>query len=219
MTWMRTVLLACFAALSAPVAALAQSATPPPTEQPAEDVSGLSDEQKADLDRALTYLNGIKTLKGKFRQIDGLGKEVTGEVWVQRPGKLRFEYDPPVPVLIVAQGSFLIHVDKELDTTTHVSQDSTPAWFLLAPKVELNEDIVITDVRSTDQTLSIVAIKTAAPEDGSLTISFRESPLRLDQWLVVDPAGQTTQILLEDVDIGGWIDPKVFEVDLPNPYQ
>src|SRR3546814_9698952 len=87
----------------------------------------LSPEDRAVVERFEAYLNSIDALEARFSQVDSQNKRATGKIYLSRPGKLRFEYDPPVPVLIVANGRFLIHYDRELKTASYINQRDTPA--------------------------------------------------------------------------------------------
>jgi outer membrane lipoprotein-sorting protein len=76
--------------------------------------AALNPDQKADVDRVQSYLNGIRTLASRFQQYSGEGNHATGQLWLERPGRMRFEYDPPVPLLLVANGKNIFYYDKEL---------------------------------------------------------------------------------------------------------
>lgn len=167
------------------------------------------------LQRVEDYLNSITTLSARFQQADSAGKRASGHLYIQRPGKLRFEYDPPTPVLIVANGRFLIHYDRSLKTASYIDQKATPAWFLLAPRVELGGDVTVTDVTRRDGRLLVTLVKTRDPGQGKVTLIFDESPMRLEQWAVTDAQGVVTHVMLDEVEVGGRIDPKLFEFNEP----
>ena len=88
----------------------------------AEDATSipLTARDEYDLKRIKEYLERIKTLKGNFLQIDTKGIAKSGKVFIERPGRLRFEYDPPEPILLIADGLYLIYIDKDLEQVTHV---------------------------------------------------------------------------------------------------
>lgn len=190
---------------SAPSAAEAAEATSASVEQ----LEGADAEDA--LAKAEAYLNEIRTFSARFEQVDSRGRRATGRVYVQKPGKLRFEYDPPVPILIVANGNFLIHYDKELESATYLNQRDTPAWFLVAPDIELGGDVKVTDVERASGLLRVSLVKTSEPDEGGATLMFSEDPFRLVRWSITDPQGVTTEVALEDVLIGGQVDRTLFE--------
>jgi outer membrane lipoprotein-sorting protein len=172
-------------------------------------------ENQADITRVQEYLGAIKTMTANFLQISPNGSEATGKLFIKRPGKLRFEYDPPVPILIVADGVWFIHYDREMLNATYISQDSTPAWFLVSDDLRLGGDITVTDIVRGPATLRIRFTKTEDPEAGSVTLVFTDDPLELRQWLVVDSRGQETRVSLFDWDSGIHLSPKLFQFDEP----
>ncbi len=91
----------------------------------------LSAEDKKDLKRIEIYLNNMKTLRAGFLQVSSNGSLATGKLFLSRPGKMRFEYDPPAPILMIADGVFLIYIDKELEQVTHLWLDNTLVGFLV----------------------------------------------------------------------------------------
>ena len=175
----------------------------------AEELRG--DDAEEALAKVEAYLNEIRTFSARFEQIDSRGRRASGRVYVQKPGKLRFEYDPPVPILIVANGNFLIHYDKELESATYLNQRDTPAWFLVAPDIELHGDVTVTGVERDGGKLRVGLTKTSSPDDGAATLIFTENPFRLVEWSITDQQGVTTDVALKDVLIGGEVDRKLFE--------
>jgi len=175
----------------------------------AEELRG--EEAEEALAKVEAYLNEIRTFSARFEQIDSRGRQASGRVYVQKPGKLRFEYDPPVPILIVANGNFLIHYDKELESATYLNQRDTPAWFLVAPDIELHGDVTVTGVERSGGKLRVGLAKSSAPDEGGATLIFTEDPFRLVEWSITDPQGVTTDVALKDVLIGGQVDRNLFE--------
>jgi outer membrane lipoprotein-sorting protein len=163
----------------------------------------LSDADQAALTHIQTYLNSIRTLKARFLQTATTGKTEQGTVWLERPGRMRFAYDPPSPLLLVAGRGTVVFRDAKLDQTTDIPLTQTPLGLLLRDNVTLTGDVTVTNfVREPDQ-LQITAVKTAAPGDGSLTLILNPQPLALVGWSVVDAQGQETRIRLSDVALGG----------------
>ena len=95
------------------------------------------------IERIEIYLTNLETLKAGFLQVSSTGEIATGRFLLSRPGHMRFEYDPPSPVLIIADGIFLVYADKDLEQVTHVLQKSTPVGILAEDDVNLSGDITV----------------------------------------------------------------------------
>jgi outer membrane lipoprotein-sorting protein len=119
----RAVLIVGFAWGVTLVPVLSLGAGPPPSVP-------LTPQDTADLQRVAAYLNGIRTMYARFQQFSS-GGTVTGQLWMARPGRMRFEYDPPSPILLLADMFYVYYVDKELAEMSKVGLKSTPAWLLL----------------------------------------------------------------------------------------
>ena len=173
-------------------------------------------ETRADMTpRIESYLNSITTLRARFLQISPTGDIARGTVLMSRPGKLRIDYDPPVPVLIVTEGSWLVLYDKELEASSYTSLDDSLAGFLVRPKIRLSGDVM---VRKTDRAKNVVRVtivRRESPENGMLTLVFSEKPLMLRQWTIIDGRGGTTRVALENPVFNHKIDAKAFEFTPP----
>lgn len=177
----------------------------------------LSTQDKADIGRAEDYLNGITTLKARFLQIAGNGNQAEGTAYLSRPGRMRLQYDPPSPMLVVADGSFLIVHDRELGDPSYIPLGSTPAGVLVRENVKLvGKDVTVTRVARMPGILNISLVETDEPDAGELTLVFSESPFALRQWRVVDAQGSTTTVSLYESQTGLKLDPKLFEFKDPN---
>ena len=163
-----------------------------------------------DLRRVETYLEAIKTLKGRFLQTSSNGGVASGKVFMSRPGRMRFEYDPPTPILMIADGVFLIYIDQELDQVTHVFLKSTPVGFLMSENVELTGEITVTKLERTPAILRVTVQDTEEPEKGSTTLVFSDKPLMLRKWKIVDAQNIETSVTLTDVITGIKLDPELF---------
>jgi outer membrane lipoprotein-sorting protein len=170
----------------------------------------LSDTDRATLHQVENYLNGLRTLKAKFLQIAPDGSTATGTAWLSRPGRMRFEYDPPSPLLLVAGHGQVVFRDNKLEQTTNIPMDQTPLGLLLRDQVTLTGDVTVTDFRHPPGQLQITAVKTASPGDGTLTLVLNDNPLALAGWSVVDAQGQETRIRLSQVTLGGEFAAKLF---------
>ncbi len=136
----------------------------------AAERAALSPDQSAAVRRAVRYLNGLSTLQARFIQVSSNGAYAEGEVIVQRPGKMRFDYDPPHPVLIIANGLSLLFYDRGLKQASFLPLWETPRWFLIRERVTLSEDVMVTRVAQGLGTLSITIEDRQMPEAGSVTL-------------------------------------------------
>lgn len=175
----------------------------------------LSPEDRADLARVENYLNAIRTLRARFLQIADNGAAAEGTLYLSRPGKLRLEYDPPVPILMVANGRFLIHYDKELKAVTHLPINSTPAGLLVRERIQLSGDVTATGVERGPGSLRITLVQTEDPQAGRITLVFSERPFALSNWQVVDAQGNTTRVALIEPHAGVPLDPALFRFTDP----
>lgn len=201
--------------LLAAVAALAVSSAPAPA-QADPHAAVLTDAETATLHQVEAYLNGLKSLKARFLQIGPDGRTTTGNAWLERPGRMRFEYDKPSPLLLVAGHGLVVFRDNQLDQTTNIPEGQTPLGLLLRDHVTLTGDVTVTDFQQLPGQLLITVAKTAAPDDGSLTLVLGAQPLALVGWSVVDAQGRETQIRLANVQLGGQFDAKLFTFIDPN---
>ena len=129
---------------------------------------------------------------------------------MERPGRMRFEYDPPTPLLLVAgHGLFFFH-DSQLNQTTNLPLNATPLGLLLRDNLHLSGDVTVTGIERLPGQIQVTMVRTASPDDGSLTLVFADEPLALQQWVVVDAQRQETRVRLFQVELGGSFDPKLF---------
>lgn len=170
----------------------------------------LTPQDSIDLKRVKEYLEGIKTLKGGFLQISPEGKPISGKVYLSKPGRFRFEYDPPETIVMVADGVFFIYIDKQLEQVTHVLLKSTPINFLLQEKVNFEGEITVTEIRRSPGVLQITVKKTKEPETGSITLVFSDNPILLKKWRIVDAQNILTTVNLTGMVTGIDLDPNLF---------
>ena len=165
---------------------------------------------QADLARIEAYFNQIKTLKAGFLQVSSNGGVASGKLYLSRPGRMRFEYDPPTPILMVTDGLFLVYIDRELEQVTHIWLNSTPVGFLVRDRVALTKDVTVTGFERRPGLLRVTLADTKTPEKGSLTLIFGVQPLALRKWTVVDAQGIATTVSLTGIEIGLALDPELF---------
>jgi outer membrane lipoprotein-sorting protein len=176
-------------------------------------------QDSVDLARIETYLDGLRTLKAHFLQVAPNGATSQGTAWLDRPGRMRFQYDPPSPLLLVAGHGLVVFHDKSLNQTTNIPISKTPLGILLADKVHLSGDVTVTGMQRLPGQIQVSMVRTASPGDGSLTLIFADSPLALRQWTVLDAQRQETRVTLYNVETGGKFDAKLFEFIDPRFFQ
>jgi len=163
----------------------------------------IGDEQTKALDRINAYFNNITNLQGSFEQVDSTSKRTTGRFYVQRPGKIRFDYAPPSALRIIADGKYLAIEDSDLKTVEKYPIQATPFKLLLAEAVDLNRDSRIIGVESQDGTLSVSLEDKSGDAAGTIRLIFASaSDLQLKEWLITDAQGLTTRVTVNDVVSG-----------------
>ncbi|MFO1067567.1 MAG: outer membrane lipoprotein carrier protein LolA [Geminicoccaceae bacterium] len=164
------------------------------------------------------YLNSFRTLRARFEQIAPDGSMATGKVYLKRPGQMRFDYDPPSKVLLVATDWRLIFWDGSINQQNVIPLAQTPLGFLLAERVELGGEVKVTDVVEQEGEIDVTVVRAAEPDQGSVTLVFGNAPVALRRWSVTDPQALVTRVLLYDVELDvpldaslfRWSDPKIF---------
>jgi outer membrane lipoprotein-sorting protein len=194
----RTLILASLAAAGLPVLSVRAEAQ-------------VSPQDRADLARIETYLNGIRSMRSHFVQTAPDGSVSQGTALLQRPGKMRFQYDPPSPFLLVANYGILVFHDAQLNQTSNIPLGRTPLGILLADHVSLTGDITVTRFVRLPGQLQVTLVRTASPGEGSLTLIFADNPLVLRQWVVMDQQGKQTRVTLTNMEVGANVDAKLFE--------
>ncbi len=178
--------------------------------------ANLSAGDKADIARIERYLNNISTMRARFLQIAANDELSQGWVFLSRPGKLRVEYDPPTPILIIGDGAWLIYHDSELEQTTYRSLESSLAGFLVQKTVRLGGAVTVTGLERGPGVIRVKLVKSGEAEEGSLALTFSDRPLVLRQWTMTDAEGQATQIALVNAQFGLSLDEALFEFTEPN---
>jgi len=180
----------------------------------------LTPADKANVERALGYLNGIGTLRARFVQISSNGAYAEGQVLLKRPGRMRFDYDPPVPALLIADGLSLLYFDRELKEASFLPLWETPLWFLLREEVKLSDDMRVEKVEQARGALRVTLRDAGNPDIGAVTLVFQDKPLALRKWQIVDAQGVLTEVSLVNPEFGVEIAAESFEhsnLDIANP--
>jgi outer membrane lipoprotein-sorting protein len=170
--------------------------------------------QRGLVDRISQYLSGMRQVVGKFVQVGPDGRKTTGDIFLQKPGKLRFEYDDPSPVQLIADGTSLVVRDRRLATQDLYPLGQTPLRFLLADKVDLLRDTNVVNVYS-DDIFSTVVIEEKQTLGGKhkLMLMFDAKDLTLKQWTVTDPQGFDTTVAIYNLDMTKKPDPALFKIN------
>ena len=171
-----------------------------------------------DLARVEDYLNRLTTLKADFVQINPDGGTVTGELYYQRPDKMRLDYDPPSDILIISDGWHITYYDRRLEQVSHVFPSSTPLGFLLDDEIRLSGDVTVTEVQRSAGELHITLVQTDEPNEGSIRLSFGEEPIELRRWTLVDAQGLATHVMLGRPQTGLSLDRELFRFRNPQFY-
>ena len=197
---------------SAPLTAgLKQVPVSPAVTSPAQAASTLSAaERKKILKEASSALANVKTARGKFEQYSPDGSFSTGQFAMSRPGKVRFDYDDPVPLVLVSDGTTVAMQDSELETTDRVPLASTPLSLLLSDKLDFENQAEVTDVRRTDDKTNITLRDKSGEMDGTLTVILDNKDNALTGWRTVDSSGGRTSVLLSGVETGAKLNPRLF---------
>src|SRR5580704_5528861 len=234
------VLVATICAALAIVPACADSVplptpAPPPAAAPAaSDKSGLSHffpfsflekgssapttafdaKQRALLDRISLYLSGVQTMVGNFVQVGPDGGRTEGTFYIQKPGKVRFDYNPPTPIDIIADGSSVVVRDRNLATQDLYPLSQTPLRYLLADRIDLLRDTDVISVSSDDTFVTVVIEeKQLVVGTSRLMIMFDAKDLALKQWTVTDPQGLDTTVAVFNLDATKKPDPNLFVIN------
>jgi outer membrane lipoprotein-sorting protein len=176
-----------------------------------------SAEEQAALDRISAYLNAIHTLKSGFIQLGPQGQLDQGEFLLDKPGRLRFAYDPPNPTLIVATGGKIYVKNNRLNTVQNYDVSDVPLDLLLGDNVNLKRNNAITSIDVRSDALVLHARTTSNRQQGNITLVFSNPGIELRQWTVMDNQGATTRVVLHDPVTGVALDDALFEVPVKNP--
>jgi outer membrane lipoprotein-sorting protein len=209
---MKTLAVA-FAAL---FAAATPPASPPAKAQSARAVAAPAQvpasERSAVLAAASRALNETTGLTGRFLQLNASGSTSGGVFHLSRPGRLRFEYDAPNPLLVVADGSTVAISDRSLRTVDRVPLRATPLHFVLKRDINLERDARITSVTREGGLLNVTARDREGQTDGQIILTFDAASYELRQWRVIDGQGQATTLTLQNPRAASRFDPKLFVV-------
>lgn len=168
------------------------------------------------LRRIEAYLSELTTIIADFTQVAPDGSLASGKFFLKRPKQMRWQYNPPTPILMVTRGNYLTYYDYELDQISDIPLESTLLSILSKPNVSFAEkDITVANFVSEPGLLTVTLTQAREPDEGQLTLEFSDEPLRIHNIHVTDATGQTTHIALNEARFGASIDDDVFDFKDP----
>jgi outer membrane lipoprotein-sorting protein len=173
------------------------------------------DKQKAQAAKISNYLSSLSTLVGNFVQIGPDGSKTKGQFFIQKPGKVRFEYEPPNPIAIVADGSMVAVRDRNLSTQDLYPLSQTPLRYLLSDRIDLMKDTNVVSVTADDVYVSVTIEEHQLLTGTSrLMLMVGAKDGQLKQWTVTDPQGYDTTVAVYNLDTSRKVDPGMFKIDM-----
>lgn len=169
--------------------------------------------QRALVERISNYLTNVQTLVGDFVQVGPDGTRTEGQFYIQKPGKVRFEYNPPAKIDIVADGQSVVVRDRVLATQDVYPLSQTPLRFLLSDRIDLLKDTNLVSVSADDVFVTaVIEEKTAIVGTNRLMLMFGAKDFQLRQWTVTDPQGYDTTVAVYNLDTNTKPDPSMFKI-------
>jgi len=171
----------------------------------------LSAQDITDLKRVQQNLNAAKTIRARFLQVSSNGDYTGGDFALQRPGKLNLTYDQPNPLKVVADGTYISYIDRELNQATTLPIGWTRAELLLRDSLSFfGDDLIVTGFDRSPGVFRISVVKADEPLEGNLTLIFSDVPLQIRKWVVTDSEGITTTVSLLDPAFNVPLDKQLF---------
>ena len=202
---MRRILPVLFLVLATPF--LTGAGQPIPQARPT-----FSDEQRDDLAKISAYLNSMHAVEGNFSQINPNGDLTEGKIYIDKPGKVRFEYDPPTPTLVVADGSSIYVQNRKLNTVDRYPLAGTPLQLILKDDISLKQNQLVLGIHRDGDSIIVDARSATNRRTGNVTLVFAAAPVELRQWTVIDDQGLATTVALRDVHPVASLDDKLFRI-------
>ena len=184
---------------------------------PANIFSSFDANQKAQAAKVSAYLSSLQTLVGNFVQVGPDGSKTKGDFYIQKPGKVRFEYEAPSPIDIIADGSSVAVRDRKLATQDIYPLSQTPLRYLLSDRIDLLKDTNVVNVTTDDVFVSVtIEEKQALIGTSRLMLMVGAKDGQLKQWTVTDPQGYDTTVAVYNLDSSKKVDPGLFKIDFTN---
>lgn len=172
-------------------------------------------EHAKDVERIERYLTNLSTIIADFVQVAPDGSLSSGKMFVKRPDKMRWVYDPPTPIIMNTRGSFLTYYDFKLDQVSDIPLDSTMLSFFTQKEIKFGQTIKVVGFENEGGVLRIELRQASKPEDGKLTLELTDNPLTLKNFIVRDVQGQDTTVSLNNSRFDVPLDDAVFAFQDP----
>lgn len=185
-----------------------EEAKPAPAPEPGFDKS-------AETARIERYLTNLRTIASDFVQIAPDGASTSGKMFVKRPNKMRWTYDPPTPVLMVTRGNFLTYYDFGLKQVSDIPLDNTLLSFFSSDNVKFGETVKIRGLQKEAGIVRIQLQQADNPELGILTLEFTDAPLTLRNFIIKDAQGRTTSVSMTNTRYDEPLSDELFEFQDP----
>lgn len=170
--------------------------------------------QRAQAAKISNYLSSLPTLVGNFVQVAPNGNRSTGEFYMQKPGKIRFAYDPPTPIDVVSDGTSMVVRDRKLATQDVYPLSQTPLRYLLSDRIDLMRDTNVVNVTADDTFITVtIEEKQALIGTSRLMLMIGAKDNQLKQWTVTDPQGYDTTVAVYNLNTQKKPDPNLFRID------
>ncbi|CAL1690915.1 Outer-membrane lipoprotein carrier protein [Brevundimonas subvibrioides] len=183
---------------------------------PAAAQSALSAEDRATLATAQTYLQNLTSAQGTFTETGAGGQRRSGRFWLQRPGRMRFEYTDPAGLLVVSDGSNVKRYDPRLNVFRQVPLGATPLSTFLARNVRLDQGVRIDRVtRMQSGAFALTVRDSSRPNDGSVILAFAGNPMRLQEWTITEASGARTRTQLTSLTPASGLAASLFRLTDP----
>lgn len=167
------------------------------------------------IDRVQEYLSALTTIAADFTQTAPDGAMATGTFYLQRPGMMRWQYNPPTPILMVADGHQLVYYDYDLKQVSYFSLDSTVVSFLAQKKIDFIGKVGIKEFEEKNGAIRITLAQRAKPDEGQLMLEFSDKPLLIRNMVVTDATKQITTVSLNNARFGVTLDKELFVFNDP----
>ena len=175
--------------------------------------AGAASAQQLTLRQISDSLNGLQTAQGGFTQINADGTLSTGQIYIKRPGRIRFEYNAPDDTMVLAGGGQLAIFDPRSNTgPDRYPLSRTPLGIILRENVDLGSENMVTNVTSDGTTTTVTAQDPENPQYGNIQLVFTANPVELRQWIVTDDLGTQTTVILNDLVAGAAIRDVLFNI-------
>jgi outer membrane lipoprotein-sorting protein len=175
----------------------------------------MNEEHRAVIQELNAFLNGIQTMSGEFTQVSPRGQIANGVFYISKPGKMRFEYAPPSPLIVVSDGSWVTVRNTERERDDQYPLSATPLNLVLSDNVNLFEQAEVLSIEAENDLAAVTMQEKNQLVAGQLTMIFDRASNQLLSWIIVDGKGQRTSVELSNVDLQANLDPSLFRVKRP----